>query len=112
MLNERFYTTYRLLPWIKESVVVIGSPGLGAFYDESDPGFEKPENKKQMTQLRQARRDCLYLDAIFKVPSSLPPHSADCRNSRYEIPKSHSTIFSLGSCTQTISTTKASTPAW
>jgi hypothetical protein len=64
----RFYTTYRLLPVIKESVVVIGSPGAGAFYDESDPGFEKPENKKKMTIIRQGRRDCLYLDSIFKVP--------------------------------------------
>ena len=73
MLIESFYTTYRLLPWIKESVVVIGSPGAGAFFDESDPGFEKPENRKKMTQLRQGRRDCLYLDAIFKVHSYTPP---------------------------------------
>ena len=71
----RFYTTYRLLPWIKESVVVIGSPGSGAFYDESDPGFEKPENRKQMTLLRQGRRDCLYLDAIFKVSENPNLHS-------------------------------------
>ena len=63
----RFYTTYRLLPVIKQSVVVIGSPGYGSFYDETDPGFEKPENKNKMTLLRQGRRDSLFLDAIFKV---------------------------------------------
>jgi hypothetical protein len=63
-----FYTTYRLLPYIKESVVVIGSPGWGKFYDEEDPGFEKPENRQKMTILNQGRRDSLYLDAIFKVP--------------------------------------------
>jgi hypothetical protein len=64
------------LPVIKESVVVIGSPGMGAFYDESDPGFEKPENRKKMTITRQGRRDCLYLDSIFKVslPSSSPEY--------------------------------------
>ena len=70
-LLMRFYTTYRLLPIIKKSVVVIGSPGLGAFYDDTDPGFEKPENRKKMTLLRQGRRDSLYLDAIFQVPSPL-----------------------------------------
>src|SRR5205814_1984441 len=61
-LTVRFYTTYRLLPVVKASVIVIGSPGFGAFYDESDPGFEKPENKQKMTFIRQGRRDCLYLD--------------------------------------------------
>ena len=66
-VDDRFYTTYRLLPSIKESVVVIGSPGGGAFYNESDPGFEKPENKSKMTLIGQGRRDCLYLDAIFKA---------------------------------------------
>jgi hypothetical protein len=66
----RFYTTYRLLPVLKESVVVIGSPGFGAFYDENDVGFENPENRKKMTLIRQGRRDSLFLDAIFKVPQS------------------------------------------
>lgn len=47
--------------------MVIGSPGSGAFYDESDPGFEKPENKSKMTLIRQGRRDGLYLDSIFKA---------------------------------------------
>jgi len=64
---SRFYATYRLLPVIKESVVVIGSPGHGAFYDETDPGFEKPENRKAMSLIRQGQRDSLFLDAIFKV---------------------------------------------
>jgi hypothetical protein len=71
-LISRFYTTYRLLPVIKESVVVVASPGFGAFYDESDPGFEKPENKKKMNMIRQGRRDALFLDSVFKVPSPLP----------------------------------------
>ena len=65
--NSRFYTTYRLLPLIKETVVVVGGPGFGAFYDETDPGFEKLENRKKLTLIRQARRDSLFLDAIFKV---------------------------------------------
>ena len=111
----RFYTTYRLLPWIKQSVVVIGSPGAGAFFDESDPGFEKPDNRKQMTLLRQGRRDCLYLDAIFKVPP--PPLSTNHvvdkgRNSQYGIPRSRSIIFSLDSSTQTVSTTRDFTLRW
>src|SRR3979411_1806261 len=67
-LTSRFYTTYRLLPVINESVVVVAGPGFGAFYDESDPAFEKPENKKKMTIIRQGRRDTLFLDSIFKVP--------------------------------------------
>jgi len=98
----RFYTTYRLLPVIKESVVVIGSPGSGAFYDESDPGFEKPENKKKMTLIRQGRRDCLYLDSIFKVPSPLHPPPQPLyvkltyRNSLFVIREFHFIIFSLG----------------
>jgi hypothetical protein len=58
---------------IKESVVVVAGPGFGAFYDESDPAFEKPENKKKMTIIRQGRRDTLFLDSIFKVPSFLLP---------------------------------------
>jgi hypothetical protein len=56
---------------IKESVVVIASPGRGAFFDETDPMFEKPENRKEMTLMRQARRDSLFLDAVFKVSSLL-----------------------------------------
>jgi hypothetical protein len=67
VLTDRFYTTYRLLPVIKESVVVIASPGFGKFYDETDPGFEKPENRTQLSLIRQGRRDSLFLDAIFKV---------------------------------------------
>ena len=66
-MTSRFYTTYRLLPVIKESVVVVASPGFGKFYDESDPTFDKPENRKKMTSIRQGRRDALFLDAIFKV---------------------------------------------
>jgi len=97
--------------------VVIGSPGLGAFFDESDPGFEKPENRKQMNVLRQGRRDCLYLDAIFKVPG-LPLFNSIqflvwklmtvCRNFRCEIQRSRSIIFSLGSCIRIVSTIKVS----
>jgi hypothetical protein len=85
-IDGRFYTTYRLLPAIKESVVVIGSPGYGAFYDETDPGFEKPENRKKMTIIRQGRRDCLYLDSIFKVSASLSimQNAHNCRNSLSE----------------------------
>lgn len=60
------------MPVLKESVVVVAGPGLGAFYDESDPGFEKPENKKKMTLIRQGRRDALFLDSVFKVPTSTP----------------------------------------
>ena len=71
VLMARFYTTYRLMPVIKESVVVIGGPGMGKFYDESDPGFEKPENRHQLNVIRQGRRDSLFLDAIFKVPPTL-----------------------------------------
>ena len=69
---SRFYTTYRLLPVIRESVVVVASPGLGAFYDEKDVGFEKPENRGKMTMIRQGRRDALFLDSIFKVPPQTP----------------------------------------
>ena len=70
-----------MLPVIKESVVVVGSPGYGAFYDETDPGFEKLENKKKMNLIRQGRRDSLYLDAIFKViPLFLKPVSAVDKN--------------------------------
>jgi len=64
---SRFYTTYRLLPYVRESVVVIGSPGWGKFYDEKDPGFETPENRQKMNIINQGRRDSLYLDAIFKA---------------------------------------------
>lgn len=71
--EDRFYTTYRLLPVIKESVIVVASPGYGAFYDETDPAFEKPENKKKMGPIRQGRRDALFLDAVFKV-FILSPH--------------------------------------
>jgi hypothetical protein len=87
-LTGRFYTTYRLLPVIKESVVVIASPGLGNFYDETDPGFEKPENKSKMTLIRQGRRDALFLDAIFKVYHEatliITQLNALVRNSQYE----------------------------
>jgi hypothetical protein len=55
------------MPIIKESVVVIASPGFGNFFDETDPMFEKPQNRKRMNIIRQGRRDALFLDAIFKV---------------------------------------------
>lgn len=94
---RRFYTTYRLLPVIKESVVVIASPGFGKFYDEKDPGFEKPENRKQLTMIRQGRRDALFLDAIFKAhPPPLSP-TLTIRNSQYVTRRLHSIIYSLGS---------------
>jgi hypothetical protein len=70
-VDSRFYSTYRLMPVIKESVVVVASPGFGAFYDEKDIGFEKPENKSKMTIIRQGRRDALFLDSIFKVPDPI-----------------------------------------
>jgi hypothetical protein len=88
-LTSRFYTTYRLLPVVKESVVVIASPGLGNFYDETDPGFEKPENRSKMTLIRQGRRDALFLDAIFKVYDEttriITQLNVCVRNFQYEI---------------------------
>ena len=71
--DDRFYTTYRLLPVVKESVIVVASPGWGAFYDETDPGFDKHQNRKKMGPIRQGRRDALFLDAVFKVFIP-PPH--------------------------------------
>jgi hypothetical protein len=69
----RFYTTYNLLPIIKEGggVIMIASPGGGAFYDEFDPGFEKPQNRYKLNMIRQGRRDSLFLDAICTVTPRL-----------------------------------------
>jgi hypothetical protein len=90
-VDNRFYSTYRLMPILKESVVVVASPGLGAFYDESDPGFEKPENKKKMTLIRQGRRDALFLDSVYKVLtltlSQYKSYLIVCRNSQSAIQK-------------------------
>jgi len=80
------------MPIIKESVVVIASPGFGNFFDETDPMFEKPQNRKRMNIIRQGRRDALFLDAIFKVLSLI--QALTSRNFQYDIPKLHSTIFS------------------
>ena len=65
-------------------MIVVASPGWGAFYDETDPAFEKPQNKKKMGPIRQGRRDALFLDAVFKV-FILSPQSVFCFPHKFAI---------------------------
>ena len=62
---SRWYTTYKLLPILKSSVVVVAAPGGGKLADVSDPTFKRPENRSKLGMFASMQRDSFFLDATF-----------------------------------------------
>ena len=62
---SRWYTTYKLMPTLKSSVVVVAAPGGGKLEDVSDPTFKRPENRSKLGIFASMRRDSFFLDASF-----------------------------------------------